>query len=89
MVFTEEAQFSIDDGQFGFVPSGLPGATENTVWWNIPAMVHRGSNFAFADNHVEFRKWRDGTTLGITANQYTDNGPKNDLRWIEDVTATR
>lgn len=50
MVFMEEAQFSIDDGQFGFSPSGLPGRAAVDIWLNIPAMVHRGSNFAFADN---------------------------------------
>lgn len=90
MVFVEEAQYSIDDGQFGFSPSGLPGSAAVNQWWNIPAMVHRGSNFAFADNHVEFRRWRDGTTLGIKANNYNDPGPSySDLRWVQNITATR
>jgi prepilin-type processing-associated H-X9-DG protein len=88
-VFVEEVQYSIDDGQFGFSPSGLPGGAPVNEWFNIPAMEHRGSNFAFADNHVEFRKWVDGTTLGITANNYTDPGPWDDLRWIQDHVATR
>jgi len=56
---------------------------------NIPAMVHRGSNFAFANNHVEFRRWQDGATKSISANNFTDTGPKNDLRWVQDHTATR
>jgi len=90
MVFVEEAQFSIDDGDFGFSPSGLPGNGPVNIWYNIPAMVHRGSNFAFADNHVEFRRWRDGTTLNIPNITYTDPGPAySDLRWVQDITATR
>ena len=88
MVFVEEAQYSIDDGQFGFSPTGPPGNTINE-WFNIPAMNHRGSNFAFADNHVEFRKWVNSTTLGIQGINYTDPGPWNDLRWIQDHTATQ
>jgi prepilin-type N-terminal cleavage/methylation domain-containing protein/prepilin-type processing-associated H-X9-DG protein len=89
IVFLEEAQFSIDDGQFGFSPSGLPAQAPVDIWLNIPAMNHRGSNFAFADNHVEFRKWIDGTTLSITANSYNDTGPKRDLRWVQDRIATQ
>jgi prepilin-type N-terminal cleavage/methylation domain-containing protein/prepilin-type processing-associated H-X9-DG protein len=90
MVFVEEAQYSIDDGDFGFAPSGLPGNGPNNEWFNIPAMVHRGSNFAFADNHVEFRKWLDGSTLGIANTDFTDPGPDfADLRWVQNIVATR
>lgn len=89
IVYIEEVQYSIDDGQFGFAPSGIPGAGPYNVWWNIPAMEHRGSNFAFADNHVEYRKWIDGSTLAIKANNYTDTGACRDLRWIQDRIATR
>jgi prepilin-type N-terminal cleavage/methylation domain-containing protein/prepilin-type processing-associated H-X9-DG protein len=91
IVFLEEVQWSIDDGQFGFVPSGLPGGTPYNEWWNIPAMEHRGSNFAFADNHVEFRHWVDASTYGITAiNSFIDPGPDySDIRWIQDRMATR
>jgi len=89
LVFTEEAQFSIDDGQFGFVPSGLPGQGPNNEWWNIPAMVHRGSNLSFADGHAEFRKWVDGTTFGIQTMDYMDPGPWNDLRYMENITAMK
>ena len=90
MVFVEEVQFSIDDGDFGFSPSGLPGNGPVNTWYNVPAMMHRGSNFAFADNHVEFRRWRDGSTLGIPNITYTDPGPGySDLRWVQDITAMR
>jgi prepilin-type N-terminal cleavage/methylation domain-containing protein/prepilin-type processing-associated H-X9-DG protein len=89
-VFVEEVEFSIDDGQFGFAPSGLPGGAPVNTWYNIPAMEHRGSNFAFADNHVEFRRWVDSSTLGIKAITTSDPGPDySDLRWVQDITATR
>jgi len=90
MVFVEEAQFGIDDGDFGFSPSGLPGNGPVNEWYNVPAMEHRGSNFAFADNHVEFKKWLHGNTLAIPNISYNDPGPDySDLRWVQDVTATR
>jgi prepilin-type N-terminal cleavage/methylation domain-containing protein/prepilin-type processing-associated H-X9-DG protein len=90
IVFLEEAQFSIDDGQFGFSPSGLPGNGPVNEWYNIPAMEHRGSNFAFADNHVEFRRWLDPTTKSISTTDYSDPGPYfRDLRWVQNGTATR
>ncbi len=90
MVFTEEAQFSIDDGDFGFSPSGLPGSGPVNTWYNIPAMEHRGSNFAFADNHVEFRRWVNSSTLNLAAISTTlTAGPFDDLRWVQDITATR
>jgi prepilin-type N-terminal cleavage/methylation domain-containing protein/prepilin-type processing-associated H-X9-DG protein len=90
MVFVEESQFSIDDGDFGFSPSGLPGSGPVNEWYNIPAMVHRGSNFAFADNHVEFRRWVDGSTKNIASIDFNDPGPDYaDLRWVQNITATR
>ena len=65
MVFTEEVPWSIDDGQFADIPSGLPNYTPYNQWWNVPAMNHKGSNFAFADGHAEFRKWQDSSTLAF------------------------
>jgi prepilin-type N-terminal cleavage/methylation domain-containing protein/prepilin-type processing-associated H-X9-DG protein len=90
MVFLEESQFSIDDGQFGFSPSGLPGYGPVNTWYNVPAMVHRGSNFAFADNHVEFRRWVEGSTKNISVMPFADPGPNYaDLRWVQNITATQ
>ena len=90
IVFVEEVQFSIDDGQFGFTPSGLPAAAAVNIWLNIPAMEHRGSNFAFADGHVEYRKWVDASTTALTAiNTTLSSGPYDDLRWVQDHIATQ
>jgi prepilin-type N-terminal cleavage/methylation domain-containing protein/prepilin-type processing-associated H-X9-DG protein len=89
IVFIEEAQFSIDDGDFGFSPSGLPGNGPINEWYNIPAMEHRGSNFAFADGHVEYRKWVDASTTALTAIDTTIGAaPYDDLRWVQDHIAT-
>jgi prepilin-type processing-associated H-X9-DG protein len=95
IVFTEEVQWSIDDGQFADVPSGLPAAAAYNSWWNIPQMNHRGSDFSFADGHVEYRKWVDGSTLSLanytgTGGPYTDNSTDHsDLRWVQNGMATQ
>jgi prepilin-type N-terminal cleavage/methylation domain-containing protein/prepilin-type processing-associated H-X9-DG protein len=89
MVFTEEEPFSIDDGDFGFSPSGLPGYGPVNEWYNIPAIVHRGSNFSFADGHVEFHRWVDAETYGIDAINYVDVSQDHaDLRWVQSAIAT-
>ena len=94
MVFTEEVAWSIDDGQFSEVPSGLPNHTQYTQWWNVPAMNHRGSNFDFADGHAEFRKWVESFTLSMqnqpaTGAPYQDtSGTYDDLLWIQNAMAT-
>lgn len=89
MVFVEEVPFSIDDGDFGFSPSGLPGYGPINDWYNIPATVHRGSNFTFADGHVEFHRWVDSATYGIDTIVYPDLSPDQaDLRWVQNAVAT-
>jgi prepilin-type N-terminal cleavage/methylation domain-containing protein/prepilin-type processing-associated H-X9-DG protein len=95
IVFCEEVQWSIDDGQFADIPSGLPSNPQVTVWYNIPAMNHRGSNFSFADGHAEFRRWVDGSTLQLVfpPNPITFPIPDNsldhsDLLWIQNGMAT-
>ncbi len=93
MVFTEEVPWSIDDGQFADVPSGLPNYTPYNQWWNVPAMNHKGSNFAFADGHAEFRKWQDSSTLAFQtqpsgAAPFPVTDDPSDLRWVQDHMAT-
>jgi prepilin-type N-terminal cleavage/methylation domain-containing protein/prepilin-type processing-associated H-X9-DG protein len=88
MVFLEEQPFSIDDGDFGFSPSGLPGYGPVNDWFNIPAMVHRGSNFTFADGHVEFHRWLDPETYGINTVDCPDlSSDQADLRWVQNAVA--
>ena|ERR1700690_3232247 len=91
-VFVEEAEFSIDDGHFGFTPSGLPGAGPEDVWQNVPGLWHRGANFSFADGHASFRKWMDGSTLAINHTIWNDVYARpnhSDLRYVQSILATK
>ena len=90
-VFVEEAQFSIDDGHFGFGPDGFPGQGPQNIWLNMPGQWHKGATFSFADGHASFRKWVDGSTLAITTNPGgTDNSPDHsDLRYVQNALATK
>jgi prepilin-type N-terminal cleavage/methylation domain-containing protein/prepilin-type processing-associated H-X9-DG protein len=89
-VFTEEAEFSIDDGHFGFSPDGLPTQGPVNIWYNVPASYHNGANFSFADGHVSFRKWVNGTTKAIAATVTTDTSADHaDLRYVQSIVATR
>lgn len=89
-VFTEEAEFSIDDGHFGFSPDGTPGQGPVNVWYNIPALWHRGANFSFADGHASFRNWKNGTTLTLAGIGVNDLAPDHaDLRYVQSILATK
>ncbi len=90
-VFVEEAQFSIDDGHFGFGPDGAPGQGPQNIWLNTPGQWHGGANFSFADGHASFRKWVDGTTKAIYTNPGgTDTSPDHsDLRYVQNALATK
>jgi prepilin-type N-terminal cleavage/methylation domain-containing protein len=90
-VFVEEAQYSIDDGHFGFSPSGLPGAGPINSWLNMPAQWHKGATFSYADGHASMRKWINGSTLGINSNPGgNDNSTDHaDLRFVQDALATK
>jgi prepilin-type N-terminal cleavage/methylation domain-containing protein/prepilin-type processing-associated H-X9-DG protein len=84
-VFLEESENTIDDGHFGSLG-------QNTVprWYNIPGQWHRGANFSFADGHSFYRKWVEGSTLGITVNPTDDPAPKHlDISYLQSITATR
>jgi prepilin-type N-terminal cleavage/methylation domain-containing protein/prepilin-type processing-associated H-X9-DG protein len=88
MVFLEESPFSIDDGDFGFSPSGLPGYGPVNMWFNIPATVHRGLNYTLADGHVEFHRWTDPATFEIDEINFMDTSPDHaDLRWLQNAIA--
>jgi prepilin-type N-terminal cleavage/methylation domain-containing protein len=93
MVFTEEVQWSIDDGQFANVPTGPSNVAPYSKWYNFPAVLHRGSNFDFADGHAEFRKWVDSFTLSMqtqpaTTQPFQDTSDLQDLQWVQNAMAT-
>jgi len=89
-VFVEEAEFSIDDGHFGFSPDGMPGQGPVNIWYNVPALWHRGASFSFADGHAGVRKWMNSSTLGINSLTTTDTSADHaDLRYVQSVLATK
>jgi len=91
-VFVEEAEFSIDDGHFGFSPSGIPGQGPVNTWENVPGLWHRGANFSFADGHAGFRKWMDGSTMAINHTVWNDIYAipnHQDLRYVQSITAAK
>ena len=58
-VFAEEAQTSLNDGEWAMYPLTGPTQVVNPIWWNLPANRHNsGSNFSFLDGHAEYYKWR-------------------------------
>jgi prepilin-type processing-associated H-X9-DG protein/prepilin-type N-terminal cleavage/methylation domain-containing protein len=55
-VFTEEHPDSVDDGYF-------LNRADKYEWHDLPASWHNGgANLAFADGHVEYHQWLDGST---------------------------
>ena len=67
IVFCEEAQATLDDGEFGLYPLVNSTVAVNT-WWNLPANRHNnGCNFTFLDGHAEYYKWH-GTVVAANQN---------------------
>jgi prepilin-type N-terminal cleavage/methylation domain-containing protein/prepilin-type processing-associated H-X9-DG protein len=55
LVFVDENEGTLLDSQFG-MPTDYYDGTQ--TWWDMPANRHnRGCSFAFADGHVERRRW--------------------------------
>jgi len=77
---SDPAATSIDDGYFA-VNLTL------TSWQNIPASRHGdGGVLSFADGHVEFWKWREGTTRKLQRNFAVSVANDRDLRRVKEAT---
>ena len=64
IVFADEAQCSLDDGEFFL--ADLENPLVNT-WLNLPSNRHNnGSTWSFLDGHVEYYKWHGSA---VAANQ--------------------
>jgi prepilin-type processing-associated H-X9-DG protein len=82
---------SIKSGAF-FVP--YSSNTAGLLWNDLPPVRHGlGTNFVFADGHVEYRKWTDPHTIEATKHDWGGQGWSNavdnsdcDLRWIGHAT---
>lgn len=67
LVFCEEAEATLDDGEFGLYPL-VNSAVAVNIWWNLPANRHNnGCNFTFLDGHAEYFKWH-GTVVAANQN---------------------
>ena len=83
-VFTDESQWTIDDGLFAMIAS-----PNSAVWQNAPATRHPpGGTLSFADGHAEFWKWFESSTSQIkTLNAFTGRSDR-DLQRFKLATAT-
>jgi prepilin-type N-terminal cleavage/methylation domain-containing protein/prepilin-type processing-associated H-X9-DG protein len=69
-VFAEEAQSTLDDGEFAIIPI-IQGAVP-TYWWNLPCNRHSsGGNWSFLDGHVEYYKYRGSVVANNQMNATT------------------
>jgi prepilin-type N-terminal cleavage/methylation domain-containing protein/prepilin-type processing-associated H-X9-DG protein len=88
IVFICEDKMSLDDGHFGFDadPSKL-------TWVNFPDFTlskhSNGCTFSFADGHVEYYRWGDGSTYRLQTIGQQDMSPDHsDLLWLKSHLAT-
>jgi prepilin-type N-terminal cleavage/methylation domain-containing protein len=76
LTFLEEDISSIDDGHFLY-------SDTLDAWYNIPAWRHaNGDTLAFADDHVEYWKWRSSLP---TDNYFTTGQTETDPDVLQDI----
>lgn len=75
-VFVDEQSESIDDGFYA-----VRATVRNAGFWqNTPASRHgNAGQVSFADGHVEFWRWREGTTSKLRALDKTTKAGDRDL----------
>jgi prepilin-type N-terminal cleavage/methylation domain-containing protein/prepilin-type processing-associated H-X9-DG protein len=84
IVFVDENEFSVDDGDFAI---SVPGGPHDGQWWNYPGSRHnKGATFAFADGHAEYWKWHGTAVLDFTG-YYKTADSSDDLRRLQACTA--
>lgn len=83
IVFVDENEFSVDDGDFSVYPTG----SGQNKWWNLPGSRHnRGTTWSFADGHCEYWKWHGTAVLTFTGYyQAADNS--DDLTRVQACTS--
>ena len=84
IVFVDENEFSVDDGDFAVAVVGGPHAG---TWWNLPGSRHgKGTTWSFADGHAEFWKWHGTAVLTFTG-YYQAADSSDDLARVQACTA--
>ncbi len=64
IVFVDENEYSVDDGDFAVAVVGGP---HDGTWWNLPGSRHNnGTTWSFADGHAEYWKWHGTSVLTFT-----------------------
>jgi prepilin-type N-terminal cleavage/methylation domain-containing protein/prepilin-type processing-associated H-X9-DG protein len=60
IVFVDENEIGVDDGDFAIYPRG----SGTIAWWNLPGCRHdNGCTFSFADGHAELWHWHGSATV--------------------------
>ena|ERR1051326_106893 len=88
-IFIDERADSINDGWFAI---DMVNRGPSARWVDIPANYHnRSGTLAFADGHVQIRKWVDSRTMPpllsgvpVVKSQFSPNNP--DVYWLQSHT---
>jgi prepilin-type N-terminal cleavage/methylation domain-containing protein/prepilin-type processing-associated H-X9-DG protein len=84
IVFVDENEFSVDDGDFA---TAVPGGPHDGQWWNYPGSRHnKGTTWSFADGHAEYWKWHGTAVLSFTG-YYKPADNSDDLRRVQECTS--
>jgi prepilin-type N-terminal cleavage/methylation domain-containing protein/prepilin-type processing-associated H-X9-DG protein len=84
IVFVDENEFSVDDGDFA---TAVPGGPHDGQWWNYPGSRHnKGTTWSFADGHAEYWKWHGTAVLDFTG-YYKTADSSDDLRRVQACTS--
>ena len=85
--FLDENDRTINDGWC--IVAANPSGPNYNSWVDSPATYHlQASTLAFADGHVEVKRWRDQSLLSgafiFLPADATQNPPYADLRWLQE-----
>ena len=84
IVFVDENEYSVDDGDFATAVAGGP---HDGTWWNLPGSRHgNGTTWSFADGHAEVWKWHGTAVLTFTG-YYKAADSSDDLARVQACTA--
>ena len=87
--FLDEREETINDGSFGLQWAFDAARPESWVLRDKPGTRHRGGAvLAFADGHMEVRRWRDGRTLSPPRDDAPSPG-NPDLLWLQERATER
>ena len=84
IVFVDENEYSVDDGDFA---TAVVGGPHDGTWWNLPGSRHsNGTTWSFADGHAEWWKWHGSAVLTFNS-YYQAADTSDDLRRVQACTS--